>query len=273
MKRWIFVGIVCFLSVWATAAEQAVTYPRKLSCMIAMDETFEVAPRPGWTVYPQRELALRFWSLLVRGPEDRFSLQLNFFCDTKDLSRFDTPEKMRRIFRKTMAPMLAESLETQRKIPVAMRTFAPRGRFGYAMRITDARYAEKLPPQEEWKFLTSGLFRGGKDSALMFTLLTNSVDDAEYAELLDYVASLTIPERGEPGWKVPTAADAYRIAEAEFARRYPAERLAAQRPYTVERKGAEWIVTGNQWRSSPGGVAVARIDGAGGKVLQVTHGK
>ena len=101
MKRWISVGIVLLLSVWTAAEEKAVTYPRKLSCMIALDETFEVTPRPGWTVYPQRELALRFWSLLVRGPEDRFSLQLNFFCDTKDLSQFDTPEKMRRIFRKT----------------------------------------------------------------------------------------------------------------------------------------------------------------------------
>ena len=223
MKRWICSLILLLTGIVSGAAEEEITYPRKLSCQISVEETFEVVPRPGWTVYPQRELALRFWSLLVRGPEDRFSLQLNFFCDTKDLSRFDTPEKMRRIFRKTMAPMLAESLETQRKILVAMRTFAPRGRFGYAMRITDARYAEKLPPQEEWKFLTSGLFRVGKDSALMFTLLTNSVDDAEYAELLDYIASLAIPERGESGWKVPTAADAYRIAEAEFARRYPAE--------------------------------------------------
>ena len=43
----------------------------------------------------------------------------------------------------------------------------------------------------------------------------------EYAGLLDFVASLAIPEQGEAGWKVASAADAYRIAEAEFARRYP----------------------------------------------------
>ncbi|UKI31309.1 MAG: hypothetical protein L6W00_26495 [Lentisphaeria bacterium] len=96
MKRWICSLILLLTGIVSGAAEEEITYPRKLSCQISVEETFEVVPRPGWTVYPQRELALRFWSLLIRGPEDRFSLQLNFFCDTKDLARFDTPEKMRR---------------------------------------------------------------------------------------------------------------------------------------------------------------------------------
>lgn len=273
MKRWICSLILLLTGIVSGAAEEEITYLRKLSCQISVEETFEVVPRPGWTVYPQRELALRFWSLLIRGPEDRFSLQLNFFCDTKDLARFDTPEKMRRALRHTMAPLLPGALETLRKSPAALRTFAPRGRFGFAMRITDAKYANRTPPAEEWKFLTSGIFRCGRDSALLFTLMTNSIDDAEYAGLLDFVASLAIPEQGEAGWKVASAADAYRIAEAEFARRYPGNSLAAQRPYSVERKGTRWIVTGNMWRLSPGGVARAEIDGESGKVLLVTHGK
>lgn len=273
MKRWICSLILLLTGIVSGAAEEEITYPRKLSCQISVEETFEVVPRPGWTVYPQRELALRFWSLLIRGPEDRFSLQLNFFCDTKDLARFDTPEKMRRALRRTMAPLLPGALETLRKSPAALRTFAPRGRFGFAMRITDAKYANRTPPAEEWKYLTSGIFRCGRDSALLFTLMTNSIDDAEYAGLLDFVASLAIPEQGEAGWKVASAADAYRIAEAEFARRYPGKSLAAQRPYSVERKGTRWIVTGNMWRLSPGGVARAEIDGESGKVLLVTHGK
>ena len=96
MKRWICSLILLLTGIVSGAAEEEITYPRKLSCQISVEETFEVVPRPGWTVYPQRELALRFWSLLIRGPEDRFSLQLNFFCDTKDLARFDTPEKIDR---------------------------------------------------------------------------------------------------------------------------------------------------------------------------------
>ena len=195
MKRWICSLILLLTGIVSGAAEEEITYPRKLSCQISVEETFEVVPRPGWTVYPQRELALRFWSLLIRGPEDRFSLQLNFFCDTKDLARFDTPEKMRRALRRTMAPLLPGALETLRKSPAALRTFAPRGRFGFAMRITDAKYANRTPPAEEWKFLTSGIFRCGRDSALLFTLMTNSIDDAEYAGLLDFVASLAIPRR------------------------------------------------------------------------------
>ena len=87
MKRWICSLILLLTGIGAGAAEKGIAYPRKLSCRISVEETFEVVPRPGWTVYPQKELALRFWNMLIRGPEDRFSLQLNFFCDTKDLAR------------------------------------------------------------------------------------------------------------------------------------------------------------------------------------------
>ena len=140
MKRWICSLILLLTGIVSGAAEEEITYPRKLSCQISVEETFEVVPRPGWTVYPQRELALRFWSLLIRGPEDRFSLQLNFFCDTKDLARFDTPEKMRRALRRTMAPLLPGALETLRKSPAALRTFRAAG----PIRLRHADYRREI---------------------------------------------------------------------------------------------------------------------------------
>lgn len=261
---------VCF---WCSADEKTMSYPQKLSYTLSLDETFEVIPKPGWTMYPQREMALRCGNVLIRGPKDVFSLQLNFICDTKDLARFDTPDKMKRVFQKTMLPLFNESLEKQKRLRVQVRPFTPKGRYGYAMRITDKKYENSQPPLDEWKYLTSGLFRIGDDSVLMFSLMTNTVDDAQYLELLDYVAAFAIPEKGDKGWKVQTAIDAYKIADAEFTKRYPAESLRSQKPYSVAKKGNKWIVWGNMWILSPGGVATAEIDGATGEILSITHGK
>ncbi len=256
-----------------SAAEKTLVYPQKLSYMMSLDETFEVVPKPGWTMHPQRELELRFGSVLIRGPEDRFSLQLNFICDTKDLAKYDTPEKLKRVFQRSMVQFFNESLEKEQKLRVQVRPFTPAGRFGFAMRITDKKYAESEPPAEEWKYLTGGALRIGEDSVLVFTLMTNTVDDQAYLDLLDYAASFAIPEKGEKGWKAATAADAYKIAAEEFAKCYPADSLNRQKPYSVTRGGDKWSVRGNMWLLTPGGVAMAEIDGATGKILTVTHGK
>lgn len=266
---------LCIIGIFSLgiADEKTVVYPQKLSYEMSLDETFEVVPKPGWTMYPQKELALRFGSVLIRGPKDEFSMQLNFICDTKNLAKYDTPEKMKRIFQKTMVPFFNESLEKQNKVRVQVRPFSPFGRFGFAMRISDKKYADSEPPADEWKYLTSGAFRAGNDSVLMFSLMTNTVDDQAYLDLLDYIAAFAIPEKGDNGWKVASAAEAYKIAEQEFAKRYSPESLMTQKPYSVSREGGKWRVWGNMWVLHPGGVAMAEIDGATGEVLSVTHGK
>ena len=275
MNKILHTAAALLLAAAAAAADSPRFYPNKLVYQLSLDETFEVVPRPGWSMYPGRKLTLRFGSVLIRGPQDKFSLSLNFICDTADLAKFDTPQKMERQFQAIVAPFYQESQEKFNRIPLRelIRPFRPRGRFGYALRITNRRYAAARPPAEEWKFLTCGIFRIGDDSVLQFTLLSNTIDDREYVELLNYVAALAIPESGAPGWQAGNAAAALRLAETEFNRRYPEAGLLRQQPYSVVRQGERWLVSGERWRQSPGGVATAEIDGPDGRVLRVVHGK
>lgn len=257
---------------FAGEPEKTIVFPGQISYEMSLKDTFTVIPEPGWTLQPGRYLALRFGEVLIRGNNDSFSLQLNFFCDTPDLAKFDSPEKQKRFLNRSNAAIFRESLEKERKLRVQVRPFAPFGRYGYAVRFTDRRYAAEVPSKGEWKYLTAGILRLSPDSVLSFSLLTNSVDNEAYLKLLDYIAAFTTPEKGDEGWTIDGAA-ANRIATEEFAKRYPEESLAPQRPYTVVREGKNWLVHGNQWILRPGGVAEAEIDGATGKVLRVSHGK
>ncbi len=273
MKFFFVFGMVLTLSVLAglpaAENEKTVVWPEKISYQISMSDTFEVVPKPGWTMYPQKELPLRFGEVLIRGKDDSFSLELIFICDTDDLAELNTPDKMKRILEHTAMQYFNTSLEKARNDRVLIRPFAPGGRYGFAVRFTDKKYVESAPPKEEWKYLTCGIFRLSKDSALMFTLLANSVDNAEYLELLDYIASFGRPESGEGNWKIVDGKQAAEIAAAEFPKIYSADALLTQRPYTVVRKGNQWLVHGNMWVWHPGDVAEIEIDGASGKILKL----
>lgn len=246
---------------------------QKKSFQISMDDTFEVVASPGWTMQPGEEMALRYGSVLITGPNDAFSLSLEFFCDTKDLAKFNTPEKMKKFFNGVAAQYFNQSVEKERKIRVLTRPFTPAGRYGYAARFTDKKYENAAPPAKEWKYATVGIFRLSKDSALLFSLYTNTLDDAEYVKLLDYIAAFERPEAGESDWKIADAKQAAQLAAAEFAKRYPAEILLSQQPYSVTRQGNQWLVHGNMWVLAAGGVAEATVNGATGEVLKVIHGK
>lgn len=242
--------------------------PQQVTYKISDNDTFTVTAQPGWKLEPQAEMPMRFGAVRLTGPKDVFSLQLNFIRDTADLAKFDTPEKLLEIQEDSSMRPYVESLERQKKIPYHNRSFTPAGRFGYVTRSTD----KKSPlPAGEWKYLTIGLCRLSNDSVMAFTLLTNSLDDQEYVKLLDYIASFIVPEPGEKGWKVADAAEANKIASAEFAKRYPESDLLPQRPYSVKREGTKWIVDGNMWILRLGGCAHAEIDGPSGKILEVIH--
>lgn len=277
MKSLLVVAFLAGIGAWTilSAAEdvKTVVYPGKISYRISMDDTFEVIPKPGWTMYPLKELSLRLGIVRIHGKNDEFSLQLNFVCDTPDLSRLNTPDKMKYSLNRRTQQFFMESLERVRKEHIMVRSFAPFGRFGFAVRFTDRKYADEKPTAGEWKYLTCGLFRLSEDSVLLFTLMTNTIDDASYVSLLDYIAAFQHPEIGEKNWKVANGKQAAEIASAEFAKKYPAESLLRQRPYTVVLRNGKWLVHGNMWWLYPGGVAEAEIDGATGKVLRITHGK
>ena len=267
-------AIIASVPLYAAKEKALDTPPAQISYRISVDDMFTVIPKKGWKLYPKQELILRFGCVLIRGPKDVFSLQLNFICDTPDLAKFDTPEKMQEIQKGSCVQFYAGSVERQMKIKYYSRKFTPAGRFGYVARFTDKKYQGNTPvPPEEWKYITVGICRLSKDSVLGFSLLTNSIDDPAYVDLLDYIGAFVIPEPGEKGWKVADAAQAYKIAATKFAKRYQADSLLTQMPYSVKRDGTKWIVDGNMWELMPGGCAHAEIDGPSGKILKIVHYK
>lgn len=181
-------------TAFAGEARDAVGAQDRLAFMMSLDDTFEIAPRPGWTLEPGRYLTLRFGQARIRDAAGTFSLKLTFFCDTPDLAKADSPEKMERWLRDNYAEVYEESLEKQTHVPLRVHPFAPRGRYGCLIRLTDKRFADIPPPPGEWKMATFGIVRLSADSALAFELLTNSCDDSAYGSVLDYIGSFVKPE-------------------------------------------------------------------------------
>ena len=249
---------------------------RDIFVQMGIEESFIVHLKPNWQVFRRKAVDLCFEDFLIRGADNSFNLSMQFCYEDPDLLQYDTPEKQRKALLELTASLYDESYEKACGLPPPIRDFAPGGRSGCALRLTARRWVGKTPPPEEpeGKFVTCGLFRVGANSALFFQLWSNRVDDAEYRELVDMIVKLTIPERGEPGWKLFDGMKAAEVAGAEFPRHFSADELAARLPYTVRRTASGWHVRGSRWDgAASGGTVEMELDGATGKVLRVYRGK
>ncbi len=99
------------------------------------------------------------------------------------------------------------------------------------------------------------------------------------ASTIGFVA-LTAPGQssGEQDYKprqgfVPDQATAIRIAVAVWEPIYGRENIARQAPYTARLAGETWEVEGSLPPNADGGVALARISKADGRILRVSHGR
>lgn len=72
---------------------------------------------------------------------------------------------------------------------------------------------------------------------------------------------------------VPDAKTAIRIAEAVWAPIYGTESIERQRPLNATFSNGVWTVTGTLAPARKGGVALAEISKADGRILRVSHGK
>lgn len=257
------------------AAGKSVRGERMVFVQMGIEESFIVKLKPDWQVLRRRSVDLCFEDFLIKGPKNSFNLSMQFCYEDPERLQYDTPKKQWTALKELTASLYAESYEKAQGKPLVPRAFAPGGRCGVALRLTSARWFGKTPPPEETegKFVTCGLFRIGENSALFFQLWTNSVDDAAYHELLDFIVALTIPERGDPAWKLSDAAKALETAKREFPKHYPAAELSVMRPYNVIRTEKGWRVYGARWGSGTGGSIEMDLDGATGTVLEVRRGK
>jgi hypothetical protein len=180
MKR-LIAFIVVLMPLVARAEE------KKHELVMSMDDRFTVAETAKWSVEIEKELALRFANVKILPKKDRtFSLMLYFKCDTPDLAQFDSPAKIERAVRASSEKYLPGAVEKR----IELRKLKPGGWYGCYTVITDAELAGKKEVSPgEFKYLTRGMIRLSKDSALAFSLMSNDLDGQEYKEVFKYILS------------------------------------------------------------------------------------
>lgn len=200
--RPLFVLVVVAIPSLVSAADKEHRY------QMSLRDQFLVAPKNSWKVEEEERgyMPLRFANVKITPRQGHdFSLMLYFKCDTPDLADFDSVEKMERSIRVSSKPYLRHSVE--KKIDIKKMKIA--GTYGCYVVLTDAETAKKKKPEPgEFKYLTRGLVRLSSDSALGFSLMTNSIDSPEYRELVNYVRSFIKPKElwDTPGlWPAPSA--------------------------------------------------------------------
>ena len=273
IKRWFL--IFCMAPFLASAAENDGQDGRTIFVQMGIEESFIVKLKPDWQVFRRRSVDLCFEDFLIKGPKNSFNLSMQFCYEDPDLLQYDTPEKQIKALAELTASLYDESHEKAQGKPRVFRDFAPAGRCGCAVRLTAQRWVGKTPPSEEpeGKFVTCALFRIGENSALFFQLWTNSVDDAAYRELLDFIAALCIPERGEHWWVLSDAAKAAERAKREFAKLDPKDGVDLQRPFNVHRHPRMkdmWVASGGRWNADDNTVNEVVLHGPTGMIACVS---
>ncbi len=163
--------------------------------LMSLNDTFVVQNTPEWNVKVEKLLTLRMADVKVTPKSGYdFNMMLYFKCDTPDLGQFDTPQKMADNVKASSAHYLPHTVEktaTLHSIPIS-------NSFGYFTILTDAKVASMpTPPPGEYKYLTRGMVRLSKDSALGFSVMTNDLSSPGYQNLFQYVFSLTFSPKTE----------------------------------------------------------------------------
>jgi hypothetical protein len=133
-------------------------------------------------------LNIRLSSKITPKTDSSFSLMLYFKCDTPDLAQFDSSEKIEKSVRKSSETYLTDTIEKQ----IEIKKLNVKGWYGCYTILTDKQLATVTTvPRGEFKYITRGMIRLSPDSALGFSLMTNTLDTPQYKELLDYIYGFT----------------------------------------------------------------------------------
>lgn len=190
MKRTaVFCTAICVV-MCSVALDKEKEYDFRMS----VRDSFAVSETSNWNVKVLKECALRFADVEITPRKGNdFNLVLYFKCDTEDLHQFDTPEKMKSaVFDSTKEylPYIVE--KTIKVVPLSIT-----GLYGFVTVITDkdlARHETVEPGQ--FRYITRGMIRLTRDSALGFSLMTNELRSPLYRHLMQYVLTFAHQESG-----------------------------------------------------------------------------
>jgi len=181
MKKLLFTLLIFLISFSSVNAAE----PTRIR--LNVDEIIEIQENPSWNITIEKELQLRFADIKIK-PQNGypFSMMLYFKCDTKDLAQFDSPEKIARSITSSSEKYLPYILEKK----ITLQPIPIKSTYGYLTVLTDAEVSKMAKsPQGEFKYMTRGMVRISKDSALGFSIMSNDITSTDYNSLLNYVYS------------------------------------------------------------------------------------
>lgn len=151
---------------------------------MSMRDTFCIEQNAKWDIEVEKLLTLRFADVRITPKDGSFSLLLYFKADTPDLAQFDSPEKFKKSIFRSSEEYLPYVVETE----IKLEKFTSKGSYGFINILTDKELANQTTLEEgQFKYLSRGMVRLSKDSALGFSLMTNEIKTHKYNELTDYI--------------------------------------------------------------------------------------
>jgi hypothetical protein len=158
---------------------------------MSLTDVFRPEVPNDWKVEVKKYMPLRVADVKIaplRGYD--FDMMLYFKCDTKDLAVCDTPEKMEEIVKRSSQRYLPGIVEKE----IVLQPIQVKSTYGFYTVLTDAELVGKAVPEPgKFKYLTRGMARLSKDSALGFSVMTNDIDSEDYRKLLNYVYGFIKP--------------------------------------------------------------------------------
>ena len=153
---------------------------------MSMRDTFCIEQKANWDIEVEKLLTLRFADVRITPNDRSFSLMLYFKADTPDLAQFDSPEKIKISIFRSSEKYLPYVVEKE----IKLEKFTTKGSYGFINILTDKELANQTTLEEgQFKYLSRGMVRLSKDSALGFSLMTNEIKTIKYKELTDYILS------------------------------------------------------------------------------------
>ena len=182
MPRIAIIIFAFLLTSTSFAAEQ-----KKYELKMSLNDTFIVKETEDWDVDVEKVLTLRFANVNITPKNDTsFDMQLFFKCDTPDLAKFDSSEKIKKSVVSSSEQYLPYSVETE----IEIKELNVKGWYGWYTVLTDTDLANKKEiPEGEFKYMTRGMVRLSQDSVLGFSFMTNEIDGPGHKKLFDYIKS------------------------------------------------------------------------------------
>ncbi len=173
-----FIIFFCLINI-----SQAKTH----SIQMSLSDTFTISDDGPYNVEVERLLTVRFADVVITPKNGNdFDLKLFFKCDTPDLAKFDSLQKMKQSVMSSSKEYLSYIIEKQ----IRLKELYAGQAYGAYTVMTDASLADvSIPPKDEFKYMVRGMVRTSKNTALGFSLMINELDSPLYKELFDYILS------------------------------------------------------------------------------------